>query len=56
VVLATFGSAGGLGVRFGVRVRCFHGRSFLGCKFISKKFNFWGGYTSPFFQKETGRH
>jgi hypothetical protein len=27
VVLATFGSAGGLGVSFGVRVRCFHGRS-----------------------------
>ncbi len=29
VVLATFGSAGGFGVSFGVRVRCFHGRSFL---------------------------
>ena len=28
VVLATFGSAGGLGISFGVRVRCFHGRSF----------------------------
>jgi hypothetical protein len=36
VVLATFGSAGGLGVSFGVRVRCFHGRSFLGSNFISK--------------------
>jgi hypothetical protein len=30
VVLATFGGAGGFGVSFGVRVRCFHGRSFLG--------------------------
>jgi hypothetical protein len=36
VVLATFGSACGLGVSFGVRVRCFHGRSFLGSNFISK--------------------
>jgi hypothetical protein len=36
VVLATFGSAGGLGVSFGIRVRCFHGRSFLGSNFISK--------------------
>jgi len=36
VVLATFGSAGGLGVSFGVRVRCFHRRSFLGSNFISK--------------------
>jgi hypothetical protein len=39
VILATFGSAGGFGVGFGVRVRCFHGRSFLGSNFISKKFN-----------------
>jgi hypothetical protein len=30
VVLAAFGGAGGFGVSFGVRVRCFHGRSFLG--------------------------
>jgi hypothetical protein len=30
VVLATFGGAGGFGVSFGVRVRCFHGRFFLG--------------------------
>jgi hypothetical protein len=36
VVLATFGSTGGLGVSFGLRVRCFHGRSFLGSDFISK--------------------
>jgi hypothetical protein len=36
VVLATFGCAGGFGVSFGVRVRCFHGRSFLGSNFISK--------------------
>lgn len=28
VVLAAFGSAGGFGVGFGVRVRCFHGWSF----------------------------
>jgi hypothetical protein len=39
VVLATFGGAGGFGVSFGVRVRCFHGRSFLGAGFISKKFD-----------------
>jgi len=39
VVLATFGGAGGLGVSFGVRVRCFHGRSFLGSNFISIEFN-----------------
>jgi hypothetical protein len=49
VVPATFGSAGSLGVGFGVRVRCFHGRSFLGCNFISKKFNLRGAYTPPFF-------
>jgi len=30
VVLATFGGASSFGVGFGVRVRCFHGRSFLG--------------------------
>jgi hypothetical protein len=36
VVLATFGSAGGFGVSLDVRVRCFHGQSFLGCNFISK--------------------
>jgi hypothetical protein len=36
VVLATFGGAGGFGVSFGVRVRCFHGRSFSGSNFISK--------------------
>src|ERR1700722_12556972 len=29
VVLATFGSASGFGVSFGIRVRCFHERSFL---------------------------
>jgi hypothetical protein len=51
VVLATFGSAGGLGVSFGVRVRCFHGRSFLGSNFISKKFNLRGGYTPLFSEK-----
>jgi hypothetical protein len=55
VVLATFGSAGGLGVSFGVRVRCFHGRSFLGSIFISKKFNLRGVVYPPFFQKEAGR-
>jgi hypothetical protein len=36
MVLATFGGAGGFGVSFGIRVRCFHGRSFLGFNFISK--------------------
>jgi hypothetical protein len=51
VVLATFGSAGGLGVSFGVRVRCFHGRSFSGSNFIPQKFNFRGGYTPPFSKK-----
>ncbi|MDQ1408255.1 MAG: hypothetical protein QOG55_3884 [Acidobacteriaceae bacterium] len=51
VVLATFGRAGGFGVSFGVRVRCFHGRSFLGFNFISKKFNFRGGYTPLFSEK-----
>ena len=50
VVLVTFGSAGGLGVSFGLRVRCFHGRSFLASNFISKEFNLIGGYT-PFFPK-----
>jgi len=38
VVLATFGGSGGFGVSFGVRVRCFHGRSFLGFDFIRKNF------------------
>jgi hypothetical protein len=51
VVLATFGSAGGFGVSFSVRVRCFHGRSFLGSNFISKKFNLGRGGTTPFFPK-----
>jgi hypothetical protein len=51
VVLATFGRAGGFGVSFGVRVRCFHERSFLGSNFISKKFNLRGGYTPLFFEK-----
>ena len=38
VVLSAFGGATGFGVSFGVRVRCFHGRSFLGSGFISRKF------------------
>ena len=46
VVLATFGGAGGLGVRG----RCFHGRSFLGSGFISREFKF-EGYTPLFFEK-----
>ena len=50
VVLATFGSAGGFGVSFGVRIGRFHGQSFLGSNFISKKFNSMRGYT-PFFRK-----
>jgi hypothetical protein len=54
VVLATFGSAGGFGVSFGVWVRCFHGRSFLGSNFISEKFNLRG--IPLFFRKEAGRH
>jgi len=54
VVLAAFGSAGGLGVGFGVRVRCFHGRSFLGSNFISKKFNLRGGVYPLFSEKRPG--
>ena len=56
VVLATFGGAGGLRVSFGVRVRCFHGRSFLGSNFISRKFDLRQGVYPPFFRKEAGRH
>jgi hypothetical protein len=51
VVLATFGSAGGLGVSFGVRVRCFHGRSFLGSNFISENLILGRGYTPLFPEK-----
>jgi hypothetical protein len=51
VVLATFGSARGFGVSFDVRVRCFHGRSFLGADFISKRFNLRRGYTPLFSEK-----
>jgi hypothetical protein len=55
VVLATLGSACGFGVGFGVRVRCFHGRSFLGSNFISKNLILGRRYTPHFFRKEAGR-
>jgi len=51
VVLAAFGRAGGFVVSFGVRVRCFHGRSFSGSNFISKNL-IWDQRVHPlFFEK-----
>jgi hypothetical protein len=51
VVLAAFGRAGGFVVSFGVRARCFHGRSFSGSNFISKNLIWDKGVYPLFFEK-----